>query len=367
MRLTRLVGSAVRNLADFDLDVDAPFVVLHGANAQGKTNVLEAVWYLAALKPLRTSRPRELIRWGEGGLQLAGWVTHGGIVRHRRIDLEGGSRTIQLDGKRCGALSEYFEDVRAIAFTPADGEIVTASPDLRRRWVDRASFTARPAHLELVRGYAKVLANKGATLRSDRPDLALLDTLNVQLAMLGARLAQRRAELLAELAPHVGTMMNILAGRQTQIRLSLRTTAQGSTEAERQQTLVDALIRSRPGELRRRRTLVGPQTDDVAIHLDDQPARNFASRGQVRSIVLALKLAELLAARERGVIPLFLLDDLSSELDRSRTGRLVGLLGDLGAQVIATTTDPDHVDVLPGSGARRIRVEDGILHPEVTA
>lgn len=363
IRLQRLVGQGFRNLEPFDLALDAPFVVFHGANAQGKTNALEAIWYLCALKPLRTARPRELVRWGEERLALAGWTESAGIVRHRRIELADGKRAVQLDGKSCSNLGEYFADVRAICFTPADGEIVSGGPDLRRRWVDRAAFTARPAHLDTVRDFARALMNKGAVLRQDRPDHTLLDALDAQLALIGARLAERRAQLLAELTPHVDAMYRALADTDGHVELVLRTSARGADERSRAEALAEIFARSRSTEVRRRRTLAGPQTDEVSIRLGGQPARRYASRGQVRSLVLALKLAELRAARERGAVPLFLLDDLSSELDRVRTRRLVALLADLGAQVFATTTDPEHVDALPAADTSMLAVREGRIMP----
>lgn len=338
-------------------------MVFHGQNAQGKTNALEAIWYLCSLKPLRTSRPRELVAWGEDDLELAGWTACREIVRHRRLGLFRGKRSVQLDGKPCGQLSEYFSELRAIGFTPADGEIITGGPDLRRRWVDRAAFTARPAHLEIVRAYGRVLQNKSAVLRSERPERVLLDALDAQLASLGARLAQRRSELLDELSPHVDAMYRALALSDGRVELSLRTTASGVDESSRTAALIEVLARSRSTEIRRKRTLVGPQTDEVSIKLGARPARRYASRGQVRSLVLALKLAELVASRERGTVPLFLLDDLSSELDKTRTGRLVGLLADLGSQVLATTTDPSHLRALPSSETLELVVEAGRIIP----
>ena len=204
---------------------------------------------------------------------------------------------------------------------------------------------------------------KGAVLRQDRPDHALLDALDAQLALIGARLAERRAQLLAELTPHVDAMYRALADTDGHVELVLRTSARGADERSRAEALAEIFARSRSTEVRRRRTLAGPQTDEVSIRLGGQPARRYASRGQVRSLVLALKLAELRAARERGAVPLFLLDDLSSELDRVRTRRLVALLADLGAQVFATTTDPEHVDALPAADTSMLAVREGRIMP----
>lgn len=361
MRVTRLAARGFRNLAPFDLDLDAPFIVLHGQNAQGKTNTLEAIWYATSLKPLTGRRPAELVQWDTDGLEVAIWSRNETIEQHRKVSFLASKRSLTLDGKRCNDLQDYFADLRAIAFTPAHGEVITGAPEFRRRWLDRAAFTARPAHLDVVRGYSRTLLNKSAELRSDRPDLTVLDVFDEQLSSLGARLCDRREALLDELGPHVRHMASVLAGGTGDVKLSLRTQGKGADLAERQTNLLTALRAARPAELRRRRTLVGPQIDDVTVKLDGRLARRYASRGQVRTLVLSLKLAELLAARERGHVPVFLLDDLSSELDRARTGRLVGLLADLGAQVIATTTDPEHLTGSASIDALRVEVKDGQL------
>lgn len=362
MRIDRIIGTGFRNLADFDLPLDPMFTVLHGENAQGKTNTLEAIWYLCSLKPLRTARIRDLIRWEGESAALACRSTSDGIESHRKVQLEPRQRTLELDGKRTD-LGGWFDGLRAIVFQPADTAIVRGSPDHRRRWVDRAAFTARPAHLELVRAHQRVLANKGAALRADRPDSVLLDALDEQLAHLGAQLADRRAALLTELGRFVPGLVETLAGSSVEVEVRLRTVARGQTLQERHASLVDALRRQRSAETRRGRSLTGVQMDDVVVLLQGHPARSFASQGQVRTLVLALKLAELMAARERGQVPLFLLDDLSSELDQGRTGRLIRLLADLGAQVVATTTDPRAL--VEGSGAPplQLHVENGRIRP----
>lgn len=363
MRIDRIIGTGFRNLADFDLALDPAFTVLHGENAQGKTNTLEAIWYLCALKPLRTRRASDLIGWEGEAAALSAVSTSDTIQSRRKLKLESGGRTLELDGKRPD-LESWFDGLRAIVFQPADTDIVRGSPEHRRRWVDRAAFTARPAHLELVRAHQRVLANKGATLRSDRPDTVLLDTLDEQLAHLGAQLADRRAALLVELGRWVPGLVDALAGGRVNVDVRLRTVARGQTPGERHASLQAALKRHRRDELRRRRSLTGVQMDDVVVELQGHAARTFASQGQVRTLVLALKLAELMAARERGRVPLFLLDDLSSELDQGRTGRLIRLLADLGAQVVATTTDPRSLVEASGTEPLQLRVENGRITPQ---
>lgn len=362
MKLLRLAAQDFRNLEPFDLHLGGSrFVVFHGPNAQGKTNALEAVYLLATLKPLRGRRVRELIRWGADGCSVAATVEAAGVVRPYRLDLTPEGRTATLDGKRVSDLGDWFSGIRAIAFTPQDGRIVAGEPAWRRAWLDRAAFTATPAHLEVVRFYKRCLEQKSAALKSLRPDPVLLDTLDDQIARAGADLAQRRVELLRELQPHVRDLHRAIAGADTPVELRYRTDARGEGVADRAQALRQKMAELRSSELQRRMALVGPQTDDVAVVLDGRSARTFGSRGQVRSLVLSLKLAELVAARERGDVPLFLLDDVSSELDRGRTRHLVGVLQELGAQVLVTTTDPEHMDTLPAGETLMVAVEEGRL------
>lgn len=359
MRLRHLAARDFRNLAPLDLDVGARFVVFHGQNAQGKTNALEAIWLLATLRPLRARTPRDLVRWGQTEGAVTGLVESDGIPRRYRVDLGGGTRRASVDGRPANDFAEYFAGIRAIAFTPQDVGIVAEEPLERRRWLDRAAFTARPMHLEVARAFRRALDQKSAALRTGA-DTAVLDAIDEQIARLGGDLAERREALLTELQPHVTAAHERLVSGSGRLALRYRTEAVGSGPVERADALRARLAQSRAEERRRQRTLVGPQTDDVAIELDGRSARTFGSQGQVRSIVLALKLGELVAARGRGDGPMFLLDDVGSELDAGRTARLVELLGDLAVQVIATTTDPAHLGALPPADTLLVRVEAGV-------
>lgn len=361
MRLVSLRVDGLRNLAPTSLTTDARFVVIAGDNAQGKTNLLEAAWVLAALRPLRGTRWRDVVAWGGTTAVVGGTLASDGDRRSLRVEIGPGQRDLRLDDHPERDVTAWFDAIRAIAFTPSDAAILTDAPVFRRRWIDRAAFTARPVHLARVQSVRRVLAQKAAVLRSDRPDSALLDVLDDQLARAGAALVQARVDTLRELAPHVRSLHGGIAGGHGQLGLRYRTEAQGDDTAARHAALASRLAASRREEVARRRCLVGPQRDDVRIAIDDRSARLYGSRGQVRSVVLALKLAELVAARARGDRPLFLLDDLSSELDRARTGRLVEALIDLDTQVWVTTTDPDHLGALPAGEACTLRVRDGVV------
>jgi DNA replication and repair protein RecF len=360
LRLERLIAHGFRNLDGVDLDTRSRFVVFSGRNAQGKTNTLEAIWLLATLKPLRARRSRELVGFGAAAASVIGDVEHGGARHRHKVAIDDGRRLAYLDDKPA-ELPGYFEDLRAIAFVPSDGGIVTGEPMRRRAWLDRAAFTASPAHLDVVRTWKRVHDQKAATLRAGRPDPLLLDALDDQLALAASRLVTRRRQVIADLGPHVERLHAAIAPRGGKLSIGYVSGITGDDADARLLSARHQLADARRREIERRMPLVGPQTDDVQLAIDGHAARAFGSQGQVRTAVLALKLAELLAARDRGDVPLFLIDDVGSELDRERKQQLVSVLHDTGAQVFATTTDPDHLRELPAVETAWYAVENGRL------
>ena len=355
MRLKSLKARNFRNLERVELETDAPFVVFHGPNAQGKTNLLEAVYVLSTLKSFRARRNKELIRWGEELAQVDGVVDDGILSREFSLKVDSKGRSGSVDGKPPRQLSRYFEGIRAVLFRPEDTEIVREGPDIRRKFVDRAAFTASATFLELAMAFKRLLSQKAALLRQPPVDPVSLEVFDEQLARAGARMVERRLRIVEELKEPFVELHGRISGHGD-ARLSYRTQLDvQDLEASYAQLLADA----RRDEIRRGMNLVGPQRDDLVLQLDGRPARAYASQGQTRSLVLALKLAELLAARKRGARPLFLLDDLSSELDRFRTGRLVELLEELELQVLVTTTDPSVLD--GASELLRYRIDGGAV------
>ena len=361
MRLRSLALTDWRNAAVTRLDTDARVVVLHGENAQGKTNLLEAVWLLATLRSFRDNRPARLIREGASEARVEGLVDGDSGLRRLEWRRSEASRQLQIDGGPVSRLSEWFALLRAVLFCPEHGGIIRGEPAERRSFVDRAAFTAQPSHLELINDYGRVLKQKAALLRARSPDTAVLETWDASLIRLGARVAVRRQAVLDELAAPFAEAHAAIAG-QVADGLGLRVRGIGEEardEVAVAERLAAALRRARPEELRRGSVLGGPHRDDLVIALEGRDARRFASQGQARSLVLALKLAELEAAHRRGQSPLFLLDDLTGELDRRRMERLVERLGSLPGQVWITTTDPAWLGPLPSGNTALVRLHRG--------
>ncbi|MDP2314512.1 MAG: DNA replication and repair protein RecF [Pseudomonadota bacterium] len=363
MKLLRLSVSGFRNLPREVLDVDAPLIAFVGDNGQGKTNWLEAVGVLGTLRSFRSPRAAELLAWGGARAEVEGVVQAEGMVRTLSWSFGEGARTLRRDDRPVDAVT-WLSSFRATYFVPGDIAPVRGEPALRRALLDRAVLAIRPGYLALARDFKRVVDHKSALLRSGRASDDELDVYDAQLAPLGAAVTSTRAEVVAAMGAAFERAYTAFAGTETATVTYEPWLGEGD-EPTLAARYAERLARGRAGERQMGRVLAGPQRDDVAFAVGGRSARAFASQGQARSVVLAWKLAELEAARAVGEAPLFLLDDLGSELDPGRTARLVGLLGSLGVQIFLTTTDARYVprDTVAGE-ARLLRVVAGVARPD---
>lgn len=338
MHLTHVTLQDFRNLATVVMDAHPRFNVLVGENGQGKTNLLEALYWLATLRPLRANRLSELIRWGEDAAQVSARVDVDGLEHDLKVRCTRQERMAMREGKRCGP-SEFFGVLSVVLFTPEDVGLVRGSPGDRRRFLDRAIFTGRPGYLTEVQGYRRALAGRNALLRQEAETFAL-EAYEQTLAQHGARLMASRREFIRELSPLFEEAFEAIAGAGLKAKLRYRpSVAPGDADGEA--SLLRHWSSERDRDLQRGHTLHGPHADDLNIELSGRSARAYASQGQQRAIVLALKIAEIrLLTAIRLVTPVLLLDDVSSELDPLRNARLFDFLNSFEGQVFITTTDP---------------------------
>lgn len=332
MRLLRVQAVSFRNLGADVLDVDAPFVAFVGPNGQGKTNWLEAVATLGTLRSFRTARTAELLKFGAREAMVEGLVESDGMTRRHRIAWAEGERTLRREDRTVDAVT-WLRGFRAAWFVPGDVAPVRGEPALRRSMLDRAALTLEPAYLSLAQQYRRCLEHKAALLRAGSADGPTLDAVDAQLAGLAVRVVARRTDTVAQMSKQFSTFYESFGGRE-EVSVRYRPHAVGDAEV-----LLQKLFAARSQEREQRRPLVGPHRDDLEFSLQGHLARNYASQGQARSVVLAWKLAELACASTGSEAPIFLVDDLGSELDPERTARLVRVVGGMGAQVFVTTTD----------------------------
>ncbi|MFZ5478456.1 MAG: DNA replication/repair protein RecF [Myxococcota bacterium] len=353
MRLQRVRVAGFRNLAPATIEVDAPLVAFVGDNGQGKTNWLEAVGVLGTLKSFRTAKPAETIAWGEARAEVDAVGVSDGMTRTWRWAFADGARAIRRDDRNVDAVA-WLQSLRATFFVPGDVAPVRGEPALRRALLERAVLTVRPGYLADARDLRRVLEHKAALLRAGGDDTQL-DVIDEQLVRVSEAVTRARADTVACMEGPFGEhYAAITDGEPAGVRY--RPWMKGGADE-----MLAWLRGHRAEERAAGRVLGGPQRDDLELTVLGRAARAYASQGQARSLVLAWKLAELDAARAGDETPLFLLDDLGSELDPSRTTRLVARVRSLGAQVFVTTTDARLVP--EREGARLFRVARGVATP----
>jgi DNA replication and repair protein RecF len=366
VRLLRLAIRDFRNLAAVDLEPSPRSTILLGENGQGKTNLLEAIYLLTTLKPLRAGRLAELVRFGEARAQVAADFDGPGGVRRAAVQVEAGGRTAFLDGKPQDRLDAYFEGLAAVCFAPDDLLLVKGGPEARRRFLDRAAFNRWPAVLGEARDFVRALRARNAALRTAPAEVEA--SFRAPLVRAGARLVVRRRALVEELAPRVAAAFAEISGPDAPrallaYRPSAGLGADGS-EDELAERLGAALAERLERDREKGFTSAGPHMDDLSLALDGRGARAYGSQGQQRALVLALKIGEIENLRAAlGRPPLLLLDDVSSELDPAKNRYLLGYLAALPAQVFLTSTDRRLLEPAAGPDSAFFRVEKGGVTP----
>ena len=364
MRLLRLQVRDFRNLAEVDLEPSARTTILVGENGQGKTNLLEAVYLLTTLKPLRAARLQELVRFGADRAQVAGDFDGPGGVRRAAVQVQAGGRTPYLDGKPQERLDAYFDGLAAVCFSPDDLLLVKGSPEARRRFLDRAAFNRWPAVLSEARDYVRALRARNAALRTGPPEVEA--SFREPLVRAAARLLRRRVELVQELAPRVAAAFAEISGPGApEARLAYRPAAGMRVEGSEEECagrLAEILALRVERDREKGYTSAGPHMDELVLALDGKGARVFGSQGQQRAVVLALKIAEIENLRAAlGRPPLLLLDDISSELDPAKNRYLLAYLRRLEAQAILTSTDRRLLEPAAGPDTAFYGVENGAV------
>lgn len=366
MRVQTLQIADFRNLREVSLLPSPRATILVGANGQGKTNLLEAIYFLTTLKPLRAARLGELVRFGSDRATVSAEIEGPGGVRRLAVQVDGSGRTAWLDGKPQERLEGYFEGLAAVCFAPDDLLLVKGSPEGRRRFLDRAAFNRWPAVLAEVRDYLRALRTRNAALRTAPTEVE--ESFREPLARAGARLLARRRDVVAELSPRVDAAFHQISGPTAPpARIAYRTAGAiglAGDEAALVERLREALAGRSMRDRERGFTSVGPHMDDLSLSLGDRPARVYGSQGQQRAMVLALKIAEIENVRALlGRPPLLLLDDVSSELDPEKNRFLLGYLRSLDGQAFLTTTDARLLQPGAGPDTLMLAVESGGVSP----
>lgn len=365
MRLESLTLRNFRNYGEVMLGFSPRTNIVLGKNGQGKTNLLEALYYLSHARSQRTGTDRELIRSGEDFATLSAQVIPQHYEGNTRLEIQfqGGNRSggvnermktvFKVNGSPVRSRSQFLGYLPTVSFFLSDLQLLRGAPEDRRRWLDAAITQYDKRHLEIVTEYQKIRQHKNQLLKQP-PELISREHLGVwdeQLVRTGARLMEARMVYLSHLKELACLQYLELSGGQEQLGFSYQSAvlSSGGTEipsiVELEQAVGTALQQARPDELRRGTCLVGPHRDDIRFTLTGKTgpldAVAYGSQGQQRSVVLSLKLTELaVLSRKINDHPVLLLDDVMAELDPARQRLLLESISP-ESQVFLSTTHLD--------------------------
>ena len=337
--------------------------LLWGQNAQGKSNMLEGVYFFARGRSFRGAKEKELIRFGESSAALSLEfqkerdtfpVNLGAVIP------SAGKKAISRNGGKLGSVRDMIGDFRAVLFCPAHLTLVSGGPALRRSFMDIALCQLYPAYLDSFSRYKKILFQRNALIKDCgmkkiSPGSEIWEVYAQQMSVLGADIARRRYEYMTKLELCVKDLFSQMTNGTEEPSVIYKSEAVTDGEADTD-SLFRSLTENVDREIKYGSTLFGIQKDDIAIKLNSREARIFASQGQQRSLALSMKLAEGEMSREIvGEYPVFLLDDVLSELDGERRSFVLSKLKE--RQIIVTSCEPD---LFSGGGADKlIQIKNG--------
>jgi DNA replication and repair protein RecF len=379
MHVRRLELADFRSYPRAEVDLEPGPSVFVGPNGVGKTNLVEALGYVATLGSHRVAQDAPLVRLGAATAVIRCAIAHEG--RELLVELEivpGKANRVRLGRAAVTRAREVLGALRLVMFAPEDLALVRGDPAERRRYLDELLVARQPRFAGVRSDYERVLKQRNALLRSaylarkvgrrsgqtDPPstDLSTLDVWDTHLARHGAELLAGRLDLCAALGPHVAKAYDaVSAGKgEARIEYDARTWSDGDTgrpdRSAIEARLREALLAARAGEVERGVTLVGPHRDDITLHLGQLPAKGYASHGECWSLALALRLASFDLLRDEGIEPVLVLDDVFAELDVGRRERLAGMVASASQVLVTCAVEADVPVTLRGA---RFQVSEG--------
>ncbi len=335
MYIEKIILKNYRNIKDAVLCPHKKTSVLFGDNAQGKTNILESVYYCAMGRSHRTNNDRELVAFGEEYAHIKLFIKDD-YGRTDRIDINirsNGKKGIALNGIAIKRIGEMIGTFNAIIFSPENLQLIKAGPSERRKFIDMELCQTDKIYYYNLKQYYKVLKQRNNLLKKINKTDDMLDIFDIQLSEYGSRLIADRASFISKISD---TAAEIHAGI-TENKETLRLEYKPNTE---QENFYKKLVGSREKDIYYGSTSVGVQKDDITFFVNNVNARDYGSQGQQRTACLSVKMAEIdIIRQEKNRVPVLLLDDVLSELDKKRQAYLINNISDVQTIITSTGTD----------------------------
>ena len=344
-----------RNYARLDVDFAPGFHLLLGDNAQGKTNILEAIYLMATLRSFRGVGGAQLIRHGAKGYFVGGNVVGQGD-HEIKMYWSARERKLALDGQPVKKLADYFGALRTVVFCTEDLQLIKGTARARRRFLDLLLAQTQPGYLPLLQRYMHTVRARNALLKQRIADEAALESFSAELVKLGNEIIRARRELVPKFSPLARLAYRRISNDAEELRIEYQPSVKNDFAVE--------LASSRARERTFRATLVGPHRDDLQLLQNEKSSAQFGSEGQKRTLAIALKMAQAeFLAGLHGTPPILLIDDVMGELDVKRRSGFLPLLESArrtSGQVFMTCTEENWPREL-GRDLQRWEVQAGAL------
>jgi len=348
-----------RNYKELQLELVNSVNVFMGNNAQGKTNILESIYYCGFAKSHRSSRDKELIKWNEDRAYIS--LSIGKERLDKKIDiniLKDGKKAIKVNSIKINKIDELIGIFNVVMFSPEDLRIVKESPGVRRKFLDMELCQLSNKYYYNIVQYNKVLNERNILLKSKKIDDFMLDIYDDQLVNFGSYIISSRISYIEKLNLHSDKIHKEITSQKESIRFNYTCTVKNIDDLKK--SFKDLLVKNRQKDIERRVTGIGPHRDDFEIMINGIDAKVYGSQGQQRTAVLTIKFASLSIIKElTGEYPVLLLDDVLSELDFTRKSYILNSIK--GIQTIITCTGIEDISQYLGNDSKIFVVNDGTV------
>ena len=357
MYIKRLQMLNYRNYKSLNITLGKNVNVFMGDNAQGKTNILEAIYYCAFAKSHRTSKDRELINWNSDSAYVSLLVGQDRLDKNIDINiLKDGKKAIKINKIKVSKIGELFGNFNVVMFSPEDLKIIKDSPGVRRKFIDMELCQLNSKYYYNLVQYNKVLNERNVVLKNRKLDSEILDIYDIQLANFGYHIIIERLKYINKLNFYGKDIHKDISSGKENVEFKYISTIKDLEDIEN--SFYELLRRNRKKDIEKGTTSIGPHRDDFIVLINDVDTKSFGSQGQQRSAVLTIKFSSLKIIKEMtSEYPVLLLDDVLSELDFNRKRYILSTIGEI--QTIITCTGIEDLTNYLDNSSRVFKVKEG--------
>ncbi|MDU1568800.1 MAG: DNA replication/repair protein RecF [Clostridium sp.] len=357
MYIKRLQMLNYRNYKSLNITLGKNVNVFMGDNAQGKTNILEAIYYCAFAKSHRTSKDRELIDWNSDSAYVSLLVGKDRLDKNIDINiLKDGKKAIKINKIKVSKIGELFGNFNVVMFSPEDLKIIKDSPGVRRKFIDMELCQLNSKYYYNLVQYNKVLNERNVVLKNRKLDSEILDIYDIQLANFGYHIIIERLKYINKLNFYGKDIHKDISSGKENVEFKYISTIKDLEDIEN--SFYELLRRNRKKDIEKGTTSIGPHRDDFIVLINDVDTKSFGSQGQQRSAVLTIKFSSLKIIKEMtSEYPVLLLDDVLSELDFNRKRYILSTIGEI--QTIITCTGIEDLTNYLDNSSRVFKVKEG--------